>query len=86
MEIRQRVRGVMLAQVHALGGNLVELGEGIQHFARPPEFAVSVPSPQLAEPAAARAAAPLEAPAIVPEVVSPAPKASQRKGKKPRRR
>lgn len=35
MEIQQRVRGAVLAQVHFVGGGLVWLGEELQQLARP---------------------------------------------------
>ena len=50
MEIEQRVRGVVLAQVHAFGGNLVRIGEELQTLSRRPQlFAVAPAAPSLTD-------------------------------------
>jgi len=55
MEFQEKVRGVVIAQVHLLGGNLIRLGEGLQLLAQKtgPEAA-----PRPAKPARRRKAAP----------------------------
>lgn len=47
MEIEQRVRGAVLAQVHALGGNLVRIGEELQDMARRPVLLAAAEAPSL---------------------------------------
>ena len=47
MEIQQRIRGTVLAQVHQFGGNLIRIGEGLQQMARRPELAGAEPAPAL---------------------------------------
>ena len=88
MEIQQRVRGVVLGRVHSLGGNLVRMGEGLQHFARPPELATASPVAELAAaPAVAETVEPKPEPQVLePQIVEEAPKLTQRKAKKARRR
>ena len=102
MEIEQRVRGVVLAQVHAFGGNLVRIGEGLQDIARRPTLLAAVAAPALtggfevfpAEAASSAEvyAAPAEVPATepAPEVGEPEPAAPAktlgRRAKKSRRK